>query len=127
MRRCQATRALRWWAGLCSTGGHDDNWQRGTFARLFPRDAFSHVVTYTRETSALRGTADMLLHAASYGSHLVLLSPATAAPAGEGPGPFGPAPPPTQTVPKIESGRWLVIVPGRAARPAAGRSRDFRI
>ena len=102
MRRCQATRALRWWAGLCSTGGHDDNWQRGTFARLFQRGAFSHVVTsgYTRQTSALCGTADMLLHTASYGSDLVLLSPATAAQAGEWPWPFGPGRPTDPNGPK---------------------------
>jgi hypothetical protein len=40
--------------------------------------AFSHVVAYTRQTSALRGTADTLLDAASYGSRWVLLSPAAA-------------------------------------------------
>ena len=44
--------------------------------RLCPRGAFLHVVVYTRQTSALRGTADMLLDAASYGSRWVLLSPA---------------------------------------------------
>jgi len=43
-----------------------------------PRGAFSHVVAYTRQTSALRGTADTLLDAASYGSRWVLLSPAPA-------------------------------------------------
>jgi hypothetical protein len=35
--------------------------QRGTVARLCPRGAFSHVVAYFRQTSALRGTADSLL------------------------------------------------------------------
>ena len=50
-------------------------------ARLCPRPAFSHVVAYTRQTSALRGTADSLLDAASYGARWpgVLLSPAAAA------------------------------------------------
>jgi hypothetical protein len=52
--------------------------QRGTVARLCTRGAFSHVVAYTRQTSALRGTADTLLDAASYGSRWVLLSPAPA-------------------------------------------------
>ena len=56
-----------------------DGWQRGTVARLCPRGAFSHVVAYTRQTSALRGTADTLLDAASYGHRWVLLSPAPAA------------------------------------------------
>ena len=44
-----------------------------------PRGVFSHVVAYTRQTSALRGTADTLLDAASYGTRWVLLSPAPAA------------------------------------------------
>ena len=44
---------LYWWP--------EDGWQRGTVARLCPRGAFSHVVAYTRQTSALRGTADTLL------------------------------------------------------------------
>ena len=57
----------------------DDGWQRGTGARLCPRGVFSHVVAYIRQTSALRGTADTLLDAASYGSRWVLLSPAPAA------------------------------------------------
>ena len=57
----------------------DDGWQRGTVACLCPRGAFSHVVAYTRQTSALRGTADTLLDAASYGSRWVLLSQAPAA------------------------------------------------
>ena len=61
---------LYWWP--------DDGWQRGTVARLCPRGAFSHVVAYTRQTSALRGTADSLLDSASYGARWVLLSPAPA-------------------------------------------------
>ncbi len=59
---------LYWWP--------TDGWQRGTVARLCPRCAFSHVVAYTRQTSALRGTADTLLDAVSYGSRWVLLLPA---------------------------------------------------
>jgi hypothetical protein len=51
-------------------------------ARPCPWGAFSHVVAYTRQTSAvtvpLRGTADMLLDAASYGVRWVLLTPAPA-------------------------------------------------
>jgi hypothetical protein len=39
---------LYWWP--------DDGWQHGTVARLCPRGAFSHVVAYTRQTSAVRGT-----------------------------------------------------------------------
>jgi hypothetical protein len=62
---------LYWWP--------DEGWQRGTVARLCPRGAFSHVVAYTRQTSVLRGTADTLLDAASYGTRWVLLSPAPAA------------------------------------------------
>ena len=61
---------LYWWP--------TDGWQRGTVARLCPRGAFSHVVAYSRQTSSLRGTADSLLDAASYGSRWVLLSPAAA-------------------------------------------------
>jgi hypothetical protein len=41
---------LYWWP--------DDGWQRCTVARLCPRPASSHVVAYTRQTSALRGTAE---------------------------------------------------------------------
>jgi hypothetical protein len=42
--------------------------------------SFSHVVAYTRQTSALRGTADSLLDSLSYGARWVpLLSPAAAA------------------------------------------------
>jgi hypothetical protein len=61
---------LYWWPS--------DGWQRGTIARLCPRGAFSHVVAYTRQTSALRGSTDSLLDAASYGLRWVLLSPAAA-------------------------------------------------
>ena len=62
---------LYWWP--------EDGWQRGTVARLCPRGAFSHVVAYTRQTSALRWTADTLLDAAFYGARWVLLSPAPGA------------------------------------------------
>jgi hypothetical protein len=61
---------LYWWL--------DDGWQCGTVARLCPRPAFSHVVAYTRHTSALRGTADSLLDSASYSARCLLLSPAPA-------------------------------------------------
>jgi hypothetical protein len=80
------------WGSRRSAGGPDDPllvadgrvapWQRGTVARLCPRGAFSHVVAYSRQTSALRCTADSLLDAASYGIRWVLLSPAAAAAAG---------------------------------------------
>ena len=53
--------------------------ERGTIACLCPPGAFSHVMAYNRQTSVLRGTADTLLDAASYGSRWVLLSPAPAA------------------------------------------------
>jgi hypothetical protein len=66
-----------------------DGWQHSTVARLCQpaRGAFSHVVTvaYSRQTSALRGTADsesgslLDARAASYGVRWVLLSPAAAA------------------------------------------------
>ena len=62
---------LYWWL--------DDGWQRCTVACLCPHGAFSHVVAYNRQTSALRSTADTLLDAATYGSRWVLLSPARAA------------------------------------------------
>ena len=52
-----------------------DGWQRGSIARVCPPGPFSHVVAYHRQTSALRGTADSLLDAASYGTRWVLLSP----------------------------------------------------
>ena len=57
---------LYWWP--------EDGWQRG---RLCQGGAFSHVVAYTRQTSALRGRADTLLDAASYCVRWVLLSPAS--------------------------------------------------
>ena len=60
---------LYWWP--------DDGWQQGTVARLCParRAPFTHVVAYHRRSSALRGTVDTLLDAASYGTRWVLLSP----------------------------------------------------
>ena len=84
---------LYWWP--------DDGWQRGTVARLCPRGAFSCMVAYTQETSALHDTADTLLDAATYGSagcfsHRPKLR--------VWPGPFGPGPPQL----KFEFGRWLV-------------------
>ena len=90
----------------------EDGWQRGTVARLCPRGAFSDVVAYTRQTSALRGKADTLLDAASYGAaRWVLLSPApgagvarpadSAAPARRS----GRAP---RADPDFQFGRWLV-------------------
>ena len=54
----------------------EDGWQQGTVARASRRAPYTHVVAYHRSTSALRGTADSLLDAASYGSRWVLLSPA---------------------------------------------------
>ena len=51
---------------------------RGGVALLCSRGAFSHVSACTRRTSVLRGTADALLVAASYGSLWALLLPATA-------------------------------------------------
>ena len=60
---------LYWWP--------EDGWQRGTVAHLClrgQRGTFLHVVAYMRETSALRGTADALLVAASC-FRWVLLSP----------------------------------------------------
>jgi hypothetical protein len=67
-------RILYWWPS--------DGWQLGTVARICAPSAsgFTHVVAYTRQTSALRGTVDTLLDAASYGQRWVLLSPL--APAG---------------------------------------------
>ena len=59
---------LYWWPA--------DGWQRGRVARLCPRNPFSHVVAYRRSHSALNGTVDTLLDAASYGDRWVLLSPA---------------------------------------------------
>ena len=54
----------------------EDGWQLGTVAQTCrPRaSSFSHVVAYHRRTSALRGTVESLLDAASYGTRWVLLS-----------------------------------------------------
>ena len=93
---------LYWWP--------DDGWLRGTVARLCSRGAFSHVVAYTRQTAALRGTADTLLDAASHGSRWVLLSPA--------PMRVWLGPPPD---PKFEFGRWLVTAPD----PGPGGQQTF--
>ena len=81
--------------------------QRGTVARLCPLYAFSHVVAYNRQTSVLHGTADRLLDTASYGSRLVLLSPAPAAGVALAFLLFYPWPP----NPKFEFGRWFVRAP----------------
>jgi hypothetical protein len=106
---------LYWWP--------DDGWQRGTVARLCPRAAFSHVVAYHRQTSALRGTANTLLDAASYGSRWVLLSPAPAEGVARVLGPRAPGP-------DFGFGRWLVTAcdtgpvvsrPGRATAKDNGR------
>ena len=53
------------------------------------------MVDYTRQTSALRGTADTLLDAASYGTRWVLLSPAPVRASGVSPRPrlIGPSQP----------------------------------
>ena len=75
-----------------------------------PRGAFSLVVAYARQTSALRGTADTLLDAASYGSRWVLLSPDPAA---------GVALALWPRDPKFEFGRWLVT----ASAPGHGPGR----
>ena len=47
---------LYWWPG--------DDWQRGIVAVLCSHGTCLHVVAYTRQTSALRCTADKLLDAA---------------------------------------------------------------
>ena len=62
-------RLLYWWP--------TDGWQLGTVARVCSSAAkgFSHVVAYHRRTSALSGTVETLLDAASYGQRWVLLSP----------------------------------------------------
>ncbi len=80
---------LYWW--------QTDGWQRGTVSRLCPRGAFSHVVAYSRQASALRCTADSLLDAASYGIRWVLLSPAAAAGVSRDP-PAGPGRRPSASV-----------------------------
>ena len=53
-------RILYWWPS--------DGWQLGTVARICAPSAscFTHVVAYTRQTSAQRGTVDTLLDAASF-------------------------------------------------------------
>ena len=91
---------LYWWP--------DDGWQDGTVARLCPRGAFSHVVAYNRQTSALRGTADTLLDS----------SPTAAAGCFSRrlwrrvwPGPFDPGPPALS----------LSLVGGSSQLPALGQ------
>jgi hypothetical protein len=51
-------RSLYWWTS--------DSWQRGTVARICAPSAsgFTHVVAYTRQTSALRNRVDTLLDTA---------------------------------------------------------------
>ena len=90
---------LYWWP--------DDGWQCGTVARLCPRGAFSHVtvVANNRQTSALRGTADTLLDAVSYGSRWVLLWPATAAGVARALRPRAPYPPVTAPGPAGPGGQ----------------------
>ena len=56
------------------------------------------MVAYSRQTSALRGKADTLLDAASYGVRWVLLSPAAAAGVSRDP-PAGPGRRPLASVP----------------------------
>ena len=70
-------RTVLYWYGSPTMAG--TAWQRGAVARLCPRSAFSHVVAYNWQTSALCGTADMFLDAASYGSRWLLLLQAPAA------------------------------------------------
>ncbi len=55
----------------------EDRLQLGTVARTCRPGAssFSHVVAYQRRTSALRGTVETLLDAASYGVRWILVSP----------------------------------------------------
>ena len=50
---------LYWWP--------DHGWQRAPSLDGWQRVAFSHVLAYAIQTSALRGTADKLLGAESYG------------------------------------------------------------
>jgi hypothetical protein len=86
---------LYWWP--------DDDWQRGTVARLCTRPVFSRVVAYTRQTpaSALRGTADSLLRLDSESES-----------AAGGPGRLNPTAP----------GKWVLLRLRRAcgAAPAPG-------
>jgi hypothetical protein len=80
---------LYWWL--------TDGWpgQRSTVARLCPRGAFSYAVAYSRQTSALYGTADSLLDATSYGIRWVTCCSPRPPPLGSrltprrGPGPGG--------------------------------------
>ncbi len=77
--RAPVTSGQPWWAGAFRTGG------RPTAGNAVPSRVSAHpppplVEVYTRRTSALRGTVDTLLDAASYGQRHVLLSPL--APAG---------------------------------------------
>ena len=87
---------LYWWP--------DDGWQRGTVAPLCPRGAFSHMVAYNRQTSALRGTADTLLATVTAPAGCCSRQPRRRVRLG----PFDPAPPD----PEFEFGRWLVTTPG---------------
>ena len=112
---------LYWWP--------EDGWQRGRWhrrgvARLCPRGAFSHVVAYTRQTSALRGMEDTLLDAASYGVRWVLLSP----PPGAGP--------PTRRLRRARSSGPPTLTfslvggssqPGPAARPGSEAAAEIVI
>ena len=101
---------LYWWP--------DDGWQRGTVARLCPRGAFSHVVAYIWQTLVLRGTADTILDAASYGSRWMLLSPARRQ---VWPGPFDPGLPDC----RFEFGRWLRVVTAPGPGPGPGGQQTF--
>ena len=87
----------------------DNRWQRGTEARC-PRAALSHVVAYTRQTSALRGTADSLLDAASCGTRWVLCYwPRRPARGSSGPSGLGVPVPDFH----FQVGRWLVTARDR--------------
>jgi hypothetical protein len=54
-----------------------DGWHRGTVARICApsTSGYTDVLAYNRQTSALCGTVNSLLDAASYGQRWVLLSP----------------------------------------------------
>ena len=105
----------------------EDPTMGGTVARLCGN--FVHVVGYTRQTLALRGTARS---AASYGSRLLLPLVATPPPTAPAccfsrrprwrvrPGPFDPGPPD----PKFKFGLWLVTAPGPGG-PGPGGQRTF--
>ena len=59
---------LYWWPS--------DGWQFGSVARLCARTApFSHVISYHRKTSSLRGLVDTALDPTFYGTRWVLLTP----------------------------------------------------